>query len=419
MEKELFYIHKDGFSYNESSTYKNLDINSKSILTSSENKSEDIFYFNFYNSYNDLSNINNENQKKIYKEFYMNFILMNYIVIYNSIDKKNPGEIGLQYRYANISDNIIFVKSLKERREINNYIFSFIFTNNSNIDNFTYEGYFIIGEELTDKDNEKDNIKYTKAVDRNGLIKWDIFFDEIYSYEKNNETNKKIINKNHKTQLIVDKPYIIGTEDYESFILTNFFQDLINKGICFKKFISNLYCYYCDNSSELFIFNQFPNLYFYSRELDETFVLTKKDLFLYDINYNNKDEHFCYFMIWFTKSSYLFEKKYWTLGIQFFKKYRFSFDYEKKLIGFYNQSFKFNLNDQSGIDDNRDDNNFIVKIIAIIVLFIILFFLIGIIYKKSIKNKKRKKKLNELVDEDNYEYKSNEGENIDIKNNIN
>ena len=144
MDKELFYIHKDGFYYNESSTYKNLDINSKSLITESENKSEDIFYFEFYNSYNDLSNKNN---KKIYKEFPMNFMLMNYIVIWNLKNNKNPGEIGLQYINTNLNDSFVFIKALKETKEINNYIFSFIFNNKSDNNVFNNDGYLIIGEE--------------------------------------------------------------------------------------------------------------------------------------------------------------------------------------------------------------------------------------------------------------------------------
>ena len=298
MEKELFYIHKDGFFHNESLTYKNLDENSKSLLKISENKSEDIFYFKFYDSYDDLSNINSKHQKISYKSFPMNFILMNYIVIWDS-SNKNPGEIGLQYRYANLSDNILFIKSLKESREIDNYIFSFIFNDNKD-KSFIHNGYLIIGEELTDKETEKENIKYIKAANRNGLIKWDIIFDEIYSYLNGNgiEDNKYIINKRHQVQLIVDKSFIVGTEEYQSFIFENYFKNLIAKDICFKKDINyDYYCYYCDNTSDLFINSDFPNINFYSKELNEKFSLNKKDLFLYDANYNNKGEYFCYFMI--------------------------------------------------------------------------------------------------------------------------
>jgi len=431
MEKELFYIHKDGFYHNESSTYKNLDKDSKAIITESENKSEDIFYFEFYNSYNELSNKNNINRKKVYKSFQINFILMNYIIIWNSNNNKNPGEIGLQYRNINSSDSILFVKSLHESREIKNYIFSFIFTNNTNINIntnniFNHNGYFIIGEELTDNENEKDKIKYGKAVDRSGLIKWDLFFDEIYSYSNSNmsEYNKKIINKNHKVQLIIDKPYIIGTEEYESFIISNFFQDLINKNICFKKILSantDIYSYYCDNSSELFINSKFPDLYIFSRELGETFILNKKDLFYYDNNYNNKDEYFSYFMIWFTKSNYAYGKNSWCLGVPFFKKYRFSFDYEKKMIGFYNQSFYFNPNEQEQnnpeIINNKNVN--ILKIIFICALIIMIVIFVVIFIKIFTNKKKRKKKLNELVDEENYDYNNYNKEYNTDKNNIN
>ena len=324
----------------------------------------------------------------------------------------------------------MFVKSLHECKEIKNYIFSFIFTNN-NPNIFFNEGFFIIGEELTDKENEKDKIKYTKAADINGLIKWNIFFDEIYSYPNvtnssdfNININKEIINRNHKTQLIIDKPYIIGTDEYESFLLENFFLYLINEKVCFKKSISgykSFYVYYCDNSSELFISQKFPDLYFFSRELGETFILKKNDLFFYDINYNNASENFCYFMIWFTKSTYAYEKQYWCLGIPFFKKYRFSFDYEKKLIGFYNHSFHLEPNKQN--NSEKDNNKLeVLKIIVIFILLIIIVIIVGFIIKKFTNKKKRKKKLNELVDEDeeNYDYNDKDQKgNLQKDNNIN
>ena len=430
MEKDEFYIHKDSFFPNESSSYINLDKDSKSIISSSENKSTDIFYFPTYNSYDELSNINNMNninENSKYKSYKMNFIFMNYVVIWNS-NKKNPGEIGLQYKSISLNTSITFVKSLHESKEIKNYIFSFIFTNNnSNI--FFNEGFFIIGEELTDKETEKNNIKYAKAADIDGLIKWNIFFDEIYSYPNitnSSDTNinikKTIINRNHKAQLIIDKPYIIGTDEYESFLIQNYFQYLIDEKVCFKKFISgynSFYVYYCDNSSELFISQKFPDLHIFSRELGEAFILKKNDLFFYDINYNNASEHFCYFMIWFTKTNYAYEKKYWCLGIPFFKKYRFSFDYEKKLIGFYNQSFHFEPNKQN--ISGKDNNNLIF--LKIIVIFLIIFFIIvGFIIKKFTNKKKRKKKINELVDEEeeNYDYNDKDQKgNLQKDNNIN
>jgi len=428
MEKDEFYIHKDGFFPNESSSYINLDKDSKSIISSSENKSSDIFYFQTYNSYDELSNINNINENSIDKSFKMNFIFMNYVVIWNS-NKTNPGEIGLQYKSINLNSSVTFVKCLHESKEIKNYIFSFIFNNNNNI--FFNEGFLIIGEELTDKESEKDNIKYTKAADINGLIKWNIFFDEIYSYpnvENSSDIitniNKTIINRNHKAQLVIDKPYIIGTDEYESFLLDNYLQYLIDEKVCFKKSIlgyNSIHGYYCDNSSELFISKKFPDLHIFSRELGETFILKKKDLFFYDINYNNISDHFCYLMVWFTKSNYAYEKKYWCLGIPFFKKYRFSFDYEKKLIGFYNQSFHFEPNKQN-ILENSNNNIMILKIIVICALLIIIFTIIGFIIKKFTNKKKRKKKLNELVDEDeeNYDYNDKDQKvNFQKDNNIN
>ena len=155
---------------------------------------------------------------------------------------KSPGEIGLQYRNANLSDSILFVKSLKNSREIDNFIFSFVFKDDNKHKNksFDYNGYFIVGAEPTDEEVWKDNIKNIKAANRNSLIKWDIIFDEIYSYMNNTEfeENKKIINKKHQAKLVVDKTFIVGTDEYESFVYEIFFRNLIDKNICFKKDIN-------------------------------------------------------------------------------------------------------------------------------------------------------------------------------------
>ena len=442
MEHDQFYIYSEGYSHDKSSTYKNLDIDSKSnFFYLEEKKSEELFYFQFFNSYNELIKIDEDNEKEIYKKIPMNFILIknleknDFSLKWTTNDKKSPllnnyGLIGLQYQ--NFNNSIFFIKSLKQSNEINNYVFSLFFINdkiNSN-NNINNDGYFIVGEDCFDTNNEKNIIKYAKAEQRYGFLKWDIIFDEIFSYPNDNDKNRNIINKNHQVELVIDKPYIIGTDDYQSFIHENFFEDLINKGVCHKKFISIntiYYGYYCDVESELFITKKFPELYLYSRELEEIFILNKNDLFFYDINYNNKDEHFCYFMILFINSKISLLKTRWTLGVPFFKKYRFLFDYDKKSVGFYNQSIFLDVqNDKEDKTKNNNnnsyvydgDNNKIIKIIFIFILIILLIVLMGIFCKKYANSIKRKKKVNELID-DNYGYKEDKKKNLNINNNRN
>ena len=83
------------------------------------------------------------------------------------------------------------------------------------------------------------------------------------------------------------------------------------------------------------------------------------------------------------------KKKTWLLGEPFLKKYPFTFNQDKKKIGFYkiihnNNKFSFHY-------------TWFIIISLIVVCFLLLFLLI-----KNIMNKPRKIRANEL--EDNYDY---------------
>ena len=93
----------------------------------------------------------------------------------------------------------------------------------------------------------------------------------------------------------------------------------------------------------------------------------------------------------------------WIIGIPFLKKYRLSFDYEKKRIGFYKNDGKI-INNNINKDKKEEKYNFfkstIFKVI-LIVLFILIIFILGMLFQKYLQ-KPRKKKVNEL--DDNYIY---------------
>ena len=443
MEFDEFLIYNNAYKYNESSSYQNLDKNKQSYsYFLKEKKSEDIFYFQNFNSYNELLNNEGKSEYKKVISTLMNFKLVinngkDFSINWSTNDKKSPllnnyGIVGLRYPVNNYS--LLFVHNLKQNKVINNYSFSLIFSDyinnikNSNINyNIDNNGYFILGEDLNG--DEINDIKYTRAEKRYSMIEWEIIFDEIYSYQssqnKEGSNSKYVINKAHQVELVVNKPYIVGTKEYESFIYDNFFKDLMNKDVCNKAFISinNIYYgYICDNSSELFTSALFPDLHFYNRELQEIFNLTKKDLFYYEKNYNNKDEHFCYFMILFSNIKLSMEKTKWSLGIPFFKKFRFMFDYDKKLVGFYSNMTCFisRGNVQNGNKSNKkimigDNYNGNLKISVIIILIIVILFLIYFIYIKYFSKIKRKNKLNEL--DDDYDYETYKKEQLNINKN--
>ena len=49
-------------------------------------------------------------------------------------------------------------------------------------------GFFIFGEEIVDDENEKNNIKYTKARERVDRVNWDLAFDDLISVSKENKS---------------------------------------------------------------------------------------------------------------------------------------------------------------------------------------------------------------------------------------
>ena len=153
---------------------------------------------------------------------------------------------------------------------------------------------------------------------------------------------------------------------------------------------------------------KFPDLVFEHNILEENFILTKNDLFSF--NTFNKSDNNLYFLIMFEKDN----KYNWTLGIPFLKKYRLSFNYETKKIGYYKD--KENINQINENEDNKKISlgSIFIKIIIIVILICIIFIL-GMLFQKKIIKIPRKIKANEL--DDNYEYDSYKNmQNNDINN---
>ena len=185
--------------------------------------------------------------------------------------------------------------------------------------------------------------------------------------------------------------------------------------------------YYCEKSDEFGIneLKQFPNLYFDNVDLNYTFVLTYKDLF---IEMNGK-----YFFL-VTEN----EDESWLIGYSLLKKYQFVFNQDSRTVGFYNPDIPIEKESDSDTDINSDDistdeegknkdnekvkndtntepgnqgkNDNIKKtglsieiVILIAVLSGVVFLVIGIVVGKFISKKlKEKKRANEL--DENYDY---------------
>ena len=287
MDKYGFIIYEGAWNYSLSTSYEivkeNLKIGWLSDYISTPLK--DIFYLFSFNSYNDLNKYISTNKKeKIY-----NIVKTNKIIFLkiqqkmgtsNKFNKiyNNYGIIGLKYNSNSYYNAPEFINSLKEIKEIKTYSFSLKFENiymNNFVDN-NNKGYFIIGEELTDDINEKEEIRYSYCEINGGSIDWNIKFDKIYVNYNDTLINKNKINNNlleykeekKKAEFFVNYPYLIGSTEYFQYIKENFFNELVEQNLCYcSNFINNdkLYSYICDGNSQYFIDylnNKFPDLVF-------------------------------------------------------------------------------------------------------------------------------------------------------------
>ena len=116
--------------------------------------------------------------------------------------------------------------------------------------------------------------------------------------------------------------------------------------------------------------SRFKPIYFYHKELNFTFVLDYKDLFL-------KKNNLIYFMVIFNQ----YTTHFWVFGEIFFRKYEFVFDQDKKIMGFYYDKINIYKNLKSF-------NLSIIYIFVLLIIIILLLFFIKKIY--NVKKKKNK-----------------------------
>ena len=127
--------------------------------------------------------------------------------------------------------------------------------------------------------------------------------------------------------------------------------------------------------------NKFPKLEFYSDELDHSFVLEGKDLFIYD----TKNSNYIFLIVFDIHTQ---KQTGWELGLPFLIKYKMFFDFDNESLGIIE---KINDVKKSGFNIA-----YISFALGIILIFLILFMIP--------RNKQRKKRLNELEEEGEYNY---------------
>ena len=307
--------------------------------------------------------------------------------------------MGLQITSSNFFD--IIVNQLKTFDYIESTYWTIEFNSNNLFDE-REQSYLIIGlpphkynPDKYDENAFKSTVAQLRLKDYDLRVSsWGIIFDKIYF--SNNSTNNYIKFISIKCKFLFSLNSIEGSRDYLDNIENEFFNELYNKNICYKNELiddkyENYFVIWC-NKNNFTQIKYFPTLYFQSLDLNYTFELTYEDLF--EINGNK-----IFFMMIFKKRGYMF-----TFGKLFFKKYLFTFSFDNKLMGYYDNINKKITHKKILINNKINIKYQIVIIILILFCFFILF--IGYIKIKKICLTERQKKINELIDE-NYVYMEN------------
>ena len=324
---------------------------------------------------------------------------------YGKIDNSSKiwGNLGLQIYNKNNPQfrNDYFVNSLKKSNIINAYTWSILYLNNTiekndilNYTNKDYDGILICG--INEKDYlsifKTDNIKSIKAENRNLDISCDIININIsYEYKSKYESLENRITFSNEIN------YIISPKPFFNSIKETFFSNPIKNNICnIIEKLQTMYTYVIICQKEILkTITNFPKISFSNKKEDFVFELNYKDLF---IEYNNR----ILFLIVYNQ----YGPDYWTLGKIFMRKYPFIFDYDKKTINFPNiYHIKKSINDKS---TKENENSFMVYLKIIMIIFLIIIgIIVGVLIGKYFWHNNRKKRANEL-DDDDFEYKIND-----------
>ena len=307
------------------------------------------------------------------------------------------GKIGLKlYPHITESEDACFITNLKKNNIISYKVFSIKYNSNLMIED---EGKFIIGAfpHMYNGNNYRQeyyiNDNGQKGID--DRIEWTFNFDEI-------KIAQDIIDKKTNIYFYPEIGFIIGNNNYFNYIknLESWKWYFENDTRCFQKefAIDDLEVkefqqklkgeyigYYCDKDFKTEKLN-LSDIRLVKKGMNYTFNINTKDIWVKNGNYN-------YFMIVQKKRYY---NDLWLLGKPFFKKYNMIFDFDNKQIGLYTKIFP-------NTDNNNNFNNeFFIYIVIIVFLLIII---IGLTFAliKCYANLPRKKRANELLD-DNYEY---------------
>ena len=276
------------------------------------------------------------------------FFLPSIISSYYS-KKNNDAYIGFNYKNKRHNEDLILY--LHEENIINEQIFSFKFNND-------LEGEILIGDYPHSYNSKYDEDNFYKIKVESGIRQenWGLKFDSITFGNKKAMYNSATI--------YFDSNIILAPQNFISELDNQFFNNQKDK--CKQDFNEerNITYYSCDKSVSV---KKFPSLKFYIKDLNNTFEVKGKDLWM-EIN----GRLYCLIVV--------HENLYgWQLGIPFLKTHEFIFEVDRGYIGIYKgTSFSFPW--------------------FLVILFIIIIIALSYILYSKKNNIIKRKKANELLE---------------------
>ena len=303
------------------------------------------------------------------------------------------GEIGLNVYNRDGRSYDSFLGVLRSNKLINNYNWYFDFNSNDK-----KEANIIIGslphEDFPSYFRKEDlTVIETPAFSHEEFMQ--LKFTRVFMVD-NNKGQNITYEFNVISELVYDSNIILGDIKYKNYLLDKM-NNLINEKKCFIDIIKdfdtnrNLTFIYCKRDKNVLdkLKEIIKPINFYSDNLNFTFELTHEEI-IKEVN------DYIFIQVLFSDISSL-----WSLGKLFTLKYKFVFNQENKLIGFYTPTDAPNNNNE--ILAKYKYIWIMVGIVAGILLILVGYFIGKYIYQV------RKKRANELLDE--YDYTQNEGKN--------
>ena len=344
-----------------------------------------------------IFNINSENKLKC------NFIKFLYVTENNN--KTNSFlMIGLRLIGDIIRDgDLNLVQQLKQNKYTDTYDWSIHYNENKP----ESEGILLIGTEPHNYNPTKFNSNHyfnsvTMSKETYGI--WNIQFDKIYFLHNKEEIQ---ITSFMKFSLKHNSGLISGTSEYEKLLKKYFFDSLISSNKChMEKSRLNSRVYLCKNTQDIKneLKKNFPPLKMSHKAYMKTFELNYDDLF------KEKSDQI-YFLVYFS----YYQGSTWEAGLPFLKKYFLNYNYDTKLISFYNDE----VDDLENKKVNEGKNKSKLKVFVIfglIIIITILGFFIGRKYvlmriKLKINAKELENEFSKQISDSQYQPPINEQEN--------